>query len=173
MRDRISSRFSFFDVEASGLMRGSFPVNIGWSLYGAAYSVLIKPYEGWNEDKWDTVAQSIHGMSIQYLRRHGKDVRSVARILNEALHGQTVYCDSSSRDAEWTDMVFAAANSRRAFQIESVGPLLGGMGVTSKDAYDSFEHCRETTPPDGTAVKGVLYLQAVVERLQDIGAIRA
>ncbi|MDW9478993.1 hypothetical protein GOB57_09910 [Sinorhizobium meliloti] len=170
--NRISSRFSFYDVEASGLMRGSFPVNIGWSMHGATYSVLIKPADIWHEDKWDAVAQSIHGMSIPYLRRHGKDVRQVVRILNDRLKGEAVYCDSAERDAEWTDMVFAAAGVRREFEIRSTGPLLGGMGVTAEEAYASFEDSRETHPPDGIAVHGVMHLQAVVDRLQENGIIR-
>ncbi|MCZ7861928.1 hypothetical protein O9X98_11125 [Agrobacterium salinitolerans] len=170
--NRISSRYSFFDVEASGLMRGSFPVNIGWSLHGATFSVLIKPADTWNEDKWDAVAQSIHGMSLLYLRRHGKDVRQVARILNDRLRREIVYCDSVDRDTEWTDMVFSAAGVRREFEIRSIGPLLGGMGVTAKDAYATFEAARETHPPDGIAIHGVMHLHAVVDSLEKQGIIK-
>lgn len=171
--NRLSSRFSFYDVEASGLMRGSFPVNIGWSLHGATFSVLIKPHDRWNEDNWDNVAQSIHGMSMLYLRRHGKDVRQVARIMNDSLRGATVYCDSAERDTEWTDMVFAAADVKREFEIKSVGPLLGGMGVGAKDAYAAFEASRETHPPDGVAIHGVMHLQAVMDALEQQGIIRS
>lgn len=168
---RISSRYSFFDVEASGLMAGSFPVNIGWSLHGATSSVLIKPADRWNEDNWDPVAQSIHGMTLHYLRRHGRDVRQACRVVNDALRGETVYCDSADRDTEWTDMAFAAAGMRREFRIESVGPLLGRLGVTATEAYSSFEVSRETHPPDGEALNGVKHLQAVFDRLQEQGII--
>ncbi len=170
--NRISTRFSFYDVEASGLMRGSFPVNIGWSLDGHHHAVLIKPHEGWKEERWDPVAQSIHGMNLPYLRRHGKDVRQVARILNTALAGKTVFCDSADRDAEWTDMVFSAAGVKRGFAIASVGPLLGQLGVTSNEAYESFDESRVTHPPDGVAILGVRHLEAVFDRLQKQGVIR-
>nr|WP_250807708.1 hypothetical protein [Neorhizobium tomejilense] len=170
--DRVSSRFPFYDVEASGLMRGSFPVDIGWSLYGRPFSVLVKPADIWNESKWDEVAQSIHGITIPYLRRHGKDVRQASRILNDALRGETVYCDSPERDTEWTDMIFSAAGSRREFQIASIGLLLGRMGVRSPEAYASFDASRETHPPDGVALDGVRHLIAVVDRLEDQGVIR-
>jgi hypothetical protein len=170
--ERVSSRHPFYDVEASGLMRGSFPVDIGWSLYGKVCSVLIRPAEVWDEGKWDAVAQSIHGITIPYLRRHGKDVRQVARILNTALRGQTVYCDSPERDTEWTDMIFSAAGTRREYRIASIGPLLGGMGVRSAEAYASFDASRETHPPDGVARDGVKHLIAVVDHLEDQGVIR-
>jgi len=170
--NRISSRYSFFDVEASGLMRGSFPVNIAWSLYGEVNHILIRPADGWNTDLWDAVAESIHGMSLQYLRRHGKDVRRVARSLNDALRGTPVYCDSAERDAAWTDMVFAASGTRREFEIRSVGPLIGGLGVTASEAYASFEASRDTHPPDGDATQGVHHLVSVVDRLQKEGVIR-
>ncbi|MCS4089547.1 hypothetical protein [Rhizobium sp. BK176] len=172
-KNRISSRYSFYDVEASGLMRGAFPVNIGWSMHGSTFSVLIKPADTWREDRWDEVAQSIHGMSLHYLRRHGKDVRQVARILNDRLRGETVYCDSAERDTEWTDMVFSAAGVRREYAIKSVGPLIGGMGVTAQEAFASFEAKRETHPPDGVAIHGVMHLQAVVDDLEQQGIIRA
>jgi hypothetical protein len=171
--NRISSRFSFYDVEASGLMRGAFPVNIGWSSHGATFSVLIKPADIWNDANWDDVAQSIHGMSLHYLRRNGKDVRQVARIMNDHLRSQTVYCDSADRDSAWTDMLYNAAGVRREFEIRSIGPLLGSMGVPATDAYEAFEVTRETHPPDGIAIHGVMHLQAVVDHLEQKGIIRS
>jgi hypothetical protein len=171
IKNRIASRYPLLDAEASGLMKGSFPVDIAWSLYGEVKSVLIKPAPTWNENKWDAVAQSIHGITIPYLRRHGKDVRQAARIMNDDLRGMTAYCDSPARDAQWIDMVFTAAGVRREFEIASIGHLLGSLGVTSTDAYESFDASRESHPPDGVARDGVIHLQAVFDHLQVQGVI--
>jgi hypothetical protein len=167
----ISSTFQFIDVEAIGLMARSVPVNVAWSQNGSRVSILIKPSERWNTDLWNQVAQSIHGLSLPYLRRHGKDTRQIARAMNDALRGSIVYSDSPDRDMVWVDMIFEDAGRTREFEILSVGPLLGSLGVTGPVAYAAFEVARETHPPSGLADNGVAHLQAVCDYLEKKGAI--
>lgn len=167
-----SSRFSFFDVEASGLRPGSFPVDVAWSKYGEVRSILVKPHASWNTELWDMRAQAIHGYPLPLLSKLGKDVHRVARILNDDLNGITVFSDNPDYDKVWTDMIFAAANMTRAFAIESVGKLIGSFGVSPDQAYFAFEQARETHPSSGKASAGVSHLIAVVDHLERAGFVR-
>lgn len=152
-------------------MAGSFPVEIGWSLYGEVHSVVIRPHETWNESMWDRTAQSIHGHTLPFLRRTGLAADRAARKLNERLRGSEVFSDNTDRDVEWTDMLFSAAGMAREFEIRSIGPLLASLRVGAGEAYAAFRSARDESPPAGSARQGVRHLQAVLDALQDRGLI--
>lgn len=67
----------FLDFEASSLMRGSFPIEVGWALpNGDVEAHLIVPAVGWTE--WSPKSEAIHGLSLDYLIREGRPVAEVA-----------------------------------------------------------------------------------------------
>ena len=173
MTIRIASKYTFYDVEASGLYDGSFPVEIAWSIYGEVKSLLIFPCEYWSIDEWDHVAQSIHGHPLHVLRKNGLSVSKIADKLNGIFGSQTVYSDNSAYDVRWTDMVFEAASVKRSFKIDTVGRLLGSLGVSAETAYESFSNARDTKPSNGAASQGVHHLKAVVDDLQKRGVLKA
>ena len=80
------------DIEASGFGRGSFPIEIGFVLPdGESFCTLIRPAPGWTH--WDPAAERLHRISQATARSHGRDAREVSLLLNERLHGLTLYCD--------------------------------------------------------------------------------
>ena len=172
MTIRIASKYSFYDIEASGLYKGSFPVEIAWSIFGEVNSVLVRPDDHWDIDKWDPVAQSIHGHSIHLLKKDGIKPIKIASTLNSTFKSGVVYSDNPDRDIEWTDMIFDASSLNRTFEIRTIGNLLGSLGVSANTAYDAFSNARHTKPPVGVASQGVKHLKAVIDDLQKNGILK-
>ena len=111
------------DIEASGFGRRSFPLEIGFVMPdGRAYCSLIRPAPDWTH--WDPQAQSLHGITLESARRHGRDVVHVADTLNEQLRGMTVYCDGWAHDYVWLNMLYEAAQRVPSFRLEHLRALL-------------------------------------------------
>ena len=85
------------DIEASGLGRSSYPIEVGYVLPdGHAYCTLVQPEEDWTH--WDESAAALHRITRDLLQARGLPVREVAQRLNEQLGGQTVYTDGWAND---------------------------------------------------------------------------
>ena len=113
----------FVDVEASGLGRGSYPIEIGVSLPDASSRCwLIRPAPHWQA--WDPSAESIHHLSRALLERHGRPIRSVAEELNEVLAGQTVFSDAWGNDMPWVAALFDEAGLVQRFRIEGLRSIV-------------------------------------------------
>ena len=73
---------AFIDVEASGLGRGSYPIEIGISLAsGDRHCWLIRPPAHWTH--WDPGAEAVHHISRARLIERGRPAEEVAAELNE------------------------------------------------------------------------------------------
>ena len=117
------ARPCIIDIEASGFGRGGYPIEVGYVLAdGRTRCTLIRPPEHWTH--WDEAAAQVHGITREALRRHGRSPQAVARMLNDDLAGQTVYCDGWAHDYAWLATLFEAAGSAPAFRLESVAALL-------------------------------------------------
>ena len=111
------------DVEASGFGRGSYPIEVGYALAdGRSRCTLIRPPEHWTH--WDAGAEQVHRISRATLLRHGRPPQAVARMLNDDLAGQTVYCDGWGHDYAWLAALFDEAALLPAFKLASVRELL-------------------------------------------------
>lgn len=111
------------DIEASGFGRASYPIEIGYVLAdGRARCTLIRPPAHWTH--WDTAAEQVHHISRDTLLRHGRPAADVARMLNQDLAGQTVYCDGWGHDYPWLAALFDEAGLAPSFRLESVRTLL-------------------------------------------------
>lgn len=114
---------SFIDVEASGLGRGSYPIEVGVCLPdGACHCWLIRPAPQWRT--WDPSAERIHGLSQALLARHGRPIRTVAAKLNEVLAGQVVYSDAWGNDMPWVAALFEEAGVIQRFRIEALRSIV-------------------------------------------------
>jgi hypothetical protein len=114
---------AFLDVEASGFGRDSYPVEVGFVLPdGRSHCTLIRPEPQWTH--WDPQAEQMHHISRSSALRHGKEPAAVARMLNDELHGRTVYSDGWLNDYTWLGVLFEAANMVPAFKLESLRRLL-------------------------------------------------
>lgn len=98
---------TFLDFEASGLDPQSYPIQVGWTAsYTSADCIYIRPVESWTY--WSLEAEAIHGLPPRLLSDVGRPVAEVAERLNQALEGQTVYCDGLPWDRHWLDRLFEA-----------------------------------------------------------------
>jgi len=111
------------DVEASGLGRGSYPIEVGVALADGALMVrLIKPAPHWTH--WDECAERVHGLSRRMIETQGGEPVAVARELNELLAGQTVYSDGWGADRSWLARLFDEAGLPQRFRLDSIYGLL-------------------------------------------------
>ncbi|MDH4052370.1 MAG: hypothetical protein OEU93_12420 [Rubrivivax sp.] len=121
------------DIEASGFGRDSYPIEVGFVRDdGFSLCTLIRPQPDWTH--WDASAAGLHGISRDTLQRHGRPVAEVARALNEALAGCTVYCDGWAHDYPWLGRLFDAADAVPAFRLESAACLLPGGALDALGA---------------------------------------
>ena len=120
----------FIDVEASGLGRGSYPIEVGIVLAdGSRHCWLIRPAEHWTH--WDPTAEAIHGISQARLGALGRMPAEVATLLNRHLSGQTVYSDAWGNDMPWLAKLFDEADVPQRFRLESVRALLDDAQLTA------------------------------------------
>jgi hypothetical protein len=111
------------DIEASGFGQDSYPIEVGFVLPdGQAFCCLIRPAPGWTH--WDAAAERLHHISQQAVREHGRDVREVALLLNDRLHGLTLYCDGWAHDYVWLNVLFEAAGLTPSFKLDNLRGLL-------------------------------------------------
>ena len=111
------------DIEASGLGRESYPVEIGFVLAdGQTYCSLIRPAPDWTH--WDPEAERMHRITQETVQRHGREVTEVATQLNERLNGLTLYCDGFVQDYVWLGVLFEAADMTPTFKLDNLRALL-------------------------------------------------
>jgi hypothetical protein len=94
----------FLDFEASGLLPGSYPIEVAWaSHHGNPESYLIKPHDDWlRSGSWDFNAEAMHGLTHEQLLADGTPVDHIAARLVDALHGWNVFA-GSGMDQGWLD----------------------------------------------------------------------
>ena len=111
------------DIEASGLGRGSYPIEVGVALPGGeTHCMIIRPPDEWQH--WDRDAEALHGISRDTLMNHGSEPEVVARQLNRWLAEQVVYSDAWGNDSTWLALLYECAGLSRHFQVESLRSLL-------------------------------------------------
>ncbi len=121
--DPVDTAPAVLDIEASGFGRDSYPVEVGFVLGdGQTYCTLIRPAPGWTH--WDPQAERVHHITQDTLQRHGRDVAEVALLLNERLHGLTLYCDGWAHDYAWLAVLFEAAGTAPSFKLDNLRALL-------------------------------------------------
>jgi len=111
------------DIEASGFGQHSYPIEIGFVLpNGDTFCSLIRPEPGWTH--WDLEAERIHRITQDAARKHGRDARELAQLLNDRLRGMTLYCDGWAHDYAWLNVLFEAAGLSPSFKLDNVRALL-------------------------------------------------
>ena len=114
---------AIIDVEASGLGKHGYPIEIGIVLpNGSRFCRLIKPFNDWTF--WDDEAESVHGISREQLSTHGVSGEQVCNELNQFVGKQTLYSDAWVVDKPWLVKLFHRANVAMLFNISSVELLL-------------------------------------------------
>lgn len=115
----------FFDVEASGLHQGSFPIQFGWcDLNLQAEQFLVKPHSTWTVELTDPESTKIHGIERQETIDHGLTLEMACLKLNNQFSECHVISDAPSFDEYWTNRLFVTANMKREFSICSIESVL-------------------------------------------------
>lgn len=110
---------AIIDLEASGLGRGSYPIEVGYVLAdGSNFCSLVKPQSDWQH--WDLSAQQLHGIKREHLLERGRDVLDLAQSLNQALAGLTLYSDAWGQDNSWLMALYQAAGIWPNFKLQSI-----------------------------------------------------
>ena len=93
---------AFIDFEASSLdLIASYPIEVGVCMPdGSLHSWLIAPHVLWRD--WSESAEAIHGISLETLKREGRQIQDVAQELNALIKGP-VYCDAWTFDSFWQE----------------------------------------------------------------------
>jgi hypothetical protein len=91
-------------------------IEVGWASVDPATNaivsegILVRPPQAWrgNPGAWDPVEE---------LLQHGQEPDIVARRVNEALGGPTLFSDSPDADGRWIRQVFAIVGVKMEFEI--------------------------------------------------------
>ena len=111
------------DIEASGLGRGSYPVEVGIALPdGDCYCAIICPDHEWQH--WDQSAEQLHGIDRSTLLAHGRPVKEVAQMLNEYIGGCVAYSDGWGNDSSWLALLFDVAGVAQHFKLDSLRSIM-------------------------------------------------
>ncbi|MGG5807722.1 3'-5' exonuclease [Falsiroseomonas sp. CW058] len=142
-------RLAFLDLEASGNVEDSYPVEVGVAIptwTGAGWTVtvtswLIRPMEAWSvrADLWSPVAEAMHGLAPEYLRAAGTPAADVAAELDSMLAGHMVISDTGRHgwDAAWLSVLGVAVGDpqwprRWRLARETAGELITGLAQRSR-----------------------------------------
>lgn len=108
MRD-LFEKFFIVDFEASGLLSGSWPIEIGLAGFSDgslwSWSSLLRPENSWDPAAWSPESAAIHGISRDALEE-APQAAEVARIAAHYLEGRVVVSDAPRYDGYWGRCLF-------------------------------------------------------------------
>lgn len=111
------------DVEASGLGRGSYPIEVGVALpNGECFCAIICPDDDWQH--WDSEAEKLHGITRPILLAHGRPIVEVAQLLNQWVDGRVAYSDGWGNDSSWLGLLFEYAGVTQRFKLDSLRSIM-------------------------------------------------
>ena len=148
------------DIEASGFGQNSYPIEIGFVLSdGETYCSLIRPEPGWTH--WDVEAERVHRIPLEAARKHGRDAREVAQLMNDRLRGLTLYCDGWAHDYVWLNVLFEAAGLSPSFKLDYVRALLtdreaAHWGIVKKQVATEMRLQRHRASSDARVLQRTL-----------------
>lgn len=114
------------DLEASGLAKESYPIEIAWkcSETGQFDTFLIDPASVPEWEHWDEFAEEVHCIPPEMLEKDGIRVEDACKRLNDALAGRQVISDAWEYDSFWLQRLFDAAGVRQTFQLVGLDTVL-------------------------------------------------
>lgn len=145
------------DVEASGLGRGSYPIEVGVALAsGETHDLLIKPLDSWTH--WSEEAENLHGLSREELLEKGLPAREVALQLNRWLSGEAVYCDAWANDSSWLALLFYETRVIQHFKLNTLRSIISEAQLpywesTKRDVFADLALTRHHAADDCKALQ--------------------
>jgi hypothetical protein len=169
----VDRRIIFLDVEASGLHRTSYPIEVGWAFLDlSAEGFLLRPASEWTAWDWSYESEKIHGIRRAECLRNGIDVREAARRLNEALSGAHLYCDSPGFDGDWLRKLFAASGIEPAFDLQlrdALTPIRTALAQRGEDHRVVGQRLQAVCPRPHRAAADARYLAALYRSAMEPG----
>ena len=122
-------KLRFFDIEASGLHEGSYPLQFGWCGIDLKTSdILVRPEPDWTEDLYAPQSFEIHGIAYETAMKDGIAAVDAARSLNTHFDGTAVICDSPSWDGYWTTRLSDTTGVPLLFGLNDFGNMANTFG---------------------------------------------
>jgi hypothetical protein len=150
VKGSVDSRIIFLDLEASGLHRTSYPIEVGWAFLDlSAEGFLLRPAPEWTGWDWSFEPEKIHGISRAECLRSGIDVRDAAMRLNEALSGAQLHCDSPGLDGDWLRKLFGASGVALAFDLrlqDTLTPIRTALAQRGEDLWAIEQRLQAVCP---------------------------
>lgn len=113
----------FLDCEASGWPPDGVAIEVAWGVPGGEIeSYLVK--RSWRWMHWSDQAEAVHGITREMLKRDGVEAAEIARRMNAALGGRTVYTDAPEFDAAWISPLFDLAGVTPEFGFEQAHSII-------------------------------------------------
>ncbi len=105
------------DFEASSLMDGSWPIEVGLAWFNEdmeieSWGSLIRPEHDWIDAYWLAESQAIHGITREELN-HAPHARNVAEELLMRTEGKVAFCDGGGFDRRWCNKLLEATPSAK------------------------------------------------------------
>ncbi|SUE63190.1 3'-5' exonuclease [Roseomonas gilardii] len=125
----------FLDFEASSLLPGTFPIEVGWCTEaGQVESHLIHP-GAFPQGQWSFESEAIHGISQERLCAEGRPAVEVAHRFLEVAAGKQVVVSSLQYDGMWLKLLLetidapvpALVSDRAACRAAATNILLAGL----------------------------------------------
>lgn len=119
------------DFEASSLLPGSYPIEVGIARWQSpdspveGWSTLIRPIPLWREiGSWTAGAQAVHGIYVEELE-NGLNPSEALSILNLVIGPHATFCNGGAFDFGWTRRLVLAAGFMNTFRMGDVDMLFG------------------------------------------------
>lgn len=107
------THYAFIDFEASGLGRGSWPIEIGVSRISGSGKVetwasLIMRHATWLPENWSPAAEDVHGILLCELEQ-APPAERVIREFKKQVGNRLIVADAPEFDRGWLEKLLAAA----------------------------------------------------------------
>ena len=128
----------FVDVEASGLGRESYPIEVGWSVDDEQEpaSFLVRPATSWRFDDFTEAAQAIHNIPYERLISHGIAIETACRRLDAAWTGAVLVSDNPAADGGWLRRLYEAAGRHYPWRLLDFHVLDAALAIQ----YGGYDH---------------------------------
>jgi DNA polymerase III epsilon subunit-like protein len=139
----------FIDFEASGLGRGSWPIEIGIAEVrpdGSArfQSNLIRPHSSWPDNLWSPASAQIHGIPRERLdSAHPAEIIAAEYI--ELIAGKTLVSDAPEFDGPWLEKLAATISTTETFNILGINAVIAQFGFAG--IRRAFNYLNAVEPP--------------------------
>ncbi|WP_424139648.1 hypothetical protein [Roseomonas chloroacetimidivorans] len=134
----------FLDFEASSFWGWPIEVGLAWcdgpgpETRFRVTAFLIRPEPDWDKADWDPLAEEVHGIALDHLRRRGAPAPDVARAVARLIEGCTVVSDAADFDGALLQRLFEAMpEAAPDVYVLDLAGLLRRLGPEAAARYDA------------------------------------